>query len=70
MDFRSERGQYVRLVKMVRRRDDDRVQLIELEQVLDVGEDVGNVEAISERARFRPVVVAQRDQLRPAHFRE
>ena len=57
-DLRGERREHVRLVQVVRRRDDHRVELVELEQVLDVGEDVGNVEAVGERARLRRVVVA------------
>ena len=56
--LRLERREHVRLVQMVRRRDDDRVELVELEQVLDVREHVGDVEAISERARLRAIVVA------------
>ena len=67
---RRERAEHVRLVKMVRRRDDDRVERVLLEQILDVGVDVGNAEAVGERARFRPVVVAERDELRAAHLRQ
>ena len=60
----------MRLVQMVRRRDDDRVERVLLEQILDVGEDVGDAEAVGERARLRPVVVAERDELRAAHLRQ
>ena len=38
---RRERAQRVRLVKMVRRGDDDGVERVLLEQVFDVGVDVG-----------------------------
>jgi hypothetical protein len=50
--LRGERAQDMRLVEMVRRRDDDRVQIIELEEVLDVGEHVGDAEAVGERPAF------------------
>ncbi len=65
---RRQRAEHVRLVKMVRRGDDDRVERVLLEQILDVGVDVGNAETIGERAGFRPVVVAERDELRAAHL--
>lgn len=55
---------------MAGRGDDDRVQLVELEKILDVGEDVRDREAIGKRPRLRPIVIAQRDQLRAAHLRE
>src|SRR5687767_5628657 len=58
VNARLERAQHVRLMKMIGRGDDHRVELIELEQVLDIGEDVGNSESIGERARFGAVVVA------------
>ena len=67
---RRQRAQRMRLVEMVRRGDDDRVERVLLEQILDVGVDVGDAEAIGERARFRPVVVAERDELRAAHLRQ
>jgi len=62
VQLRRQRGQHVRLVQVVRRRDHHRVQLVALQQLLDVGEDVGNVEAVGERTRFRPIVVAERDE--------
>ena len=58
MHLRLESGEHVRLVQMVRRRDHDRIQLVELEEIFDIGEHVGNVEAVRERARLRAVVVA------------
>ncbi len=67
---RGQRAQRVRLVEMVRRGDDDRVERVLLEQILDVGVDVGDAETVGERARFRPVVVAERDELRAAHLRQ
>ena len=57
-------------MQMIRRRDDDRVQLVELEQILDVGEDVRHSEPVSERAGLGTVVVAEGHELRAAHFRE
>ena len=65
-----ERAQDVRLVEVIGRRDDDRVEIIELEEVLDVGEDVGNVESVGERAGLRAVVVADGRELSAAHLGE
>ena len=45
--------QHVRLVEMVRRRDDHRVETLELEQVFDVGQRVGNPESIGQRSRWQ-----------------
>ena len=66
----GERAQHVRLVQMVRRRDHHGIELVELQHLVDVGEDIGNVEPLGERARLRSVVVAERDELRAAQARE
>ena len=55
---------------VVRRSDDDGVQVIQLEQILDVGERVADAEPIGERARLGPVVIADGRKLRPAHLRQ
>ena len=60
----------MRLVEVVRRSDDDGIQVIELEQILDVGERVADAEAIGERARLGPVVIADGRKFRPAHLRQ
>ena len=65
-----EGAQHVRLVQVVGRRDHHRVQLVELEQLLDVREGVGDAEAVRERPRLGAVVVAQRDELRAPHLGE
>jgi hypothetical protein len=65
-----ERAQDVRLVKVVRRSDDDGVELVQLEQILDVGEDIGNAEAIREATRLGAVVIADGDERRTSHLRQ
>ena len=40
-------------MKVVRRRDNNGVELIELEQVFDVREHVRDIESIGKRSRFR-----------------
>jgi hypothetical protein len=65
-----ERAQHVRLVEMAGRRDDHRVELIELEHLIDVREDIGHAEPLGERPRLRAIVVAERHELRAAQPRE
>src|SRR5258706_1203180 len=48
---------------MIGRCDDDRVNLVELEQILDVGEHVGNLQPLGYRAGLGSVVVAESDEL-------
>src|SRR5947209_10833532 len=60
-----ERAQHVRLVQVVRRSDDDRVDLVELQQILDVGEHIGDLHSLGDRTCLGAVVVTERDELRP-----
>ena len=68
VDLGFERAQDMRLVQMIRGGDHHGIDLIELEQILDVGEDVGNLHTLGDGARFRAIVVAQRNQLRAFDF--
>ena len=70
MDLRRHRAQHVRLVQVIGRGDHHRVESVDLEQILDVGERVADAEAIGERARLGPVVIADGRKLRPAHLRQ
>ena len=70
IDLRGQRTEHVRLVEVIRRRHDDRVEIVELEQVLDVGERVPNAESIREGARLWPIVVADGRELGAAHLRD
>ena len=67
---RGDRAEHVRLVQMVGRRDDDRVESVGLEQVLDVRVRIGHLEAVRECARLRAIVVADREQPDAAHLRQ
>ena len=62
-----DRTQHMRLVQMIGRRQNDRLQPAHLEQVSDVGVHVGNIEAVGERACLGPVVVAHGNQLDSTH---
>ena len=44
--------------------------LSQLEQILKIGEHVGDLEALRDRARLGPIVVAKRDELGAFDFRE
>jgi hypothetical protein len=55
---------------MVRRRDDDRVEAVGLEEILDVRVRVGHLEPVGERARLRSIIVAEREQAHAAHLRQ
>src|SRR5437764_13885767 len=55
---------------MIRRRHDDRVEIVELEQVFDVGECVPNAKPVGERARLRPIVIADGRELGTPHLRD
>jgi hypothetical protein len=59
VDTGPERGQHVRLVQMVRCRYDNRINLIEIKQIIDVSEDITNAKTLGEGAGFRTVIVAQ-----------
>src|ERR1700681_3264873 len=50
--------------------DHERVDLIQLAQMLEIGEHVGDLEPLRDRARLRTIVVAQRDELGALDFRE
>ena len=67
---RRDRAEHVRLVQMVGRRDDDRIEPLGLEQILDVRVRVGHLESVRERARLRAIVVAEREQPDAAHLRQ
>ena len=58
-----ERGQNVRLVQVVGRADESRVEAIRPEQVLDVVDRVPHAEPVGERARFREIGVADSQHL-------
>jgi hypothetical protein len=60
----------MRLVEVIRRGDDYGVDLIELEQILEIGEHVGDREPLRDRARLGPIVVAKGDELRSLDLRE
>jgi len=70
VDLGFERAEHVRLVKVIRRSDYHRIDLIQLEQILEIGEHVGDLEALRDRARLGPIVVAKRDELGAFDFRE
>jgi hypothetical protein len=57
-------------VKVIRRRDHDGIDLIELEEILEIGENVGDLEPLSDGACLGPVVVAKGDELRSLDLRE
>lgn len=70
MNFLLERTKHVRLMKMIRGRDYDRVELIRVEKLVDVGKDVRNAKALCKCTGFWAVVVADRDELRATNARE
>jgi hypothetical protein len=70
VDTGVQRGENVRLVQVVGRTDDHGVDVGEREQVLDVGNDVGDAEALRECARLGPIVVAEYGELRAAEPRQ
>ena len=57
-------------MKVIRRGDHHGIHLIELQQILEVGEHVGDLEPLGDGARLGPIVVAQRDQLGSLDFRK
>ena len=70
VDLGLESAQDMRLVQMVWRRDHYGIHLIELQQILEIGEDIGNSKTLGERAGLGSVIVAQRYELRPFDLRE
>ncbi len=60
----------MRLVQVIGRCDNDRVNLIELEQILDVSEHVGNLQALGYCTGLGSVVVAESDELRALELGE
>src|SRR5256885_1147634 len=69
VDLRLERAQHVRLVQMVGCGDDDCVNLVELEEILDVGKDVRNLHSLGDGARLRTIVITEGDELRAFDLR-
>jgi hypothetical protein len=57
-------------MKVIGRSDYYRVDLIQLEQILEIGEHVGDFEALRDRARLGPIVVAKGNELSALDFRE
>src|ERR1700737_3696176 len=55
---------------MIRRGDHDCIDLIELQQILEIGERVRDLESLRDRAGLGAIVVAKRDELRSFDFRE
>jgi hypothetical protein len=70
VDFRFERAENVRLVKVIRRGNHNCIDLIELQQILEISEHVGDREPLRDRARLGPIVVAKGDELRSLDLRE
>src|SRR5262245_19455707 len=66
----GQRAEYVRLMQVIGSCDDDGVELLDLEEILDVGAGVANAEAVGEGASLRPVVVTHGGQLDAAHLGE
>ena len=64
VDFGFQGAKNVGLVQVVRRGDHYRVHLIQLQQILDVGEHVGDLQPLCDRAGLGAVVVAERNELR------
>src|SRR5256714_10793348 len=55
---------------MVGRRDDDRIDFIELEQIFNVGEYVGDLHPLGDCAGLRAVIITQGDELCAFHSGE
>ena len=70
MQLRAQRAQNVRFVQMIGRGNDDGIELVGVEQLLEVGKHVGHIEAVSERARLRSIVVAERNERGSAQLRQ
>ena len=68
MQLGPQGREYVRFVEVIGRGNDDRVEFVAVEQLLEIGEHVGHVEAIGQRTRFGRIVIAQRDQLGAAQL--
>jgi hypothetical protein len=70
VNLRFESAKHVRLVKMIGRRDNYRIELIRIEKLIDVGENVGNTKTLGESARFWSIIVANRDEFSAPDFRQ
>jgi hypothetical protein len=70
VDFRFQSAKNMGLVQVVRRSNHDRIDLIELEQILEISEHVGDLQPFGDRAGLRSVVVAERDELRALELRQ
>ena len=70
VNLRRQGTQHVRLVQVIGRGNHDRIQSIELEEVLDVRHRVSNAESIGECASLGLIAVAHRNQLGSAHLGE
>jgi hypothetical protein len=60
----------MRLVQMIWGRDHNRIELIGIEKLVDVGKDVGDAETLCKCAGLWTIVVAYCDELRAADARE
>jgi hypothetical protein len=70
MQLAPQRAEHVRLMQVIGGGHHDGVEFVELEHFLEVGEHVGHVEPIGQRAGLGPIVVTQRHEARAAHLRE
>ena len=69
----GEHAQHVRFMQVRRGGDDnciERVGFVGFEQIIDVGEHIGDPQAVRQRARLGAIAVADRDQLHAAHLPE
>jgi hypothetical protein len=57
-------------MEVIRCGDDDGIDLIELEQILEVSEHVGDLQPLGDRARLGTVVVTERDELGAFELRQ
>jgi hypothetical protein len=70
VNFLLERTKHMRLMKMIRGRDYDCIELIRVEELVNVSEDVRNAKALCKCTSLGAVVVADGDELRAANARE
>ncbi len=70
VDLLLQRTEDMRLVKMIRCRYHDCIELVRIEQLVDVGEDVRDIQTPCERAGLWTIVVADRDEMRTTHSRQ
>jgi hypothetical protein len=70
MHLRLERAKNMGLVKVVRGRDDYRIELVGIEKLIDVRKNVRDTKTLSERACFGTIVVAYRNELGASDLRQ